>query len=257
MEAILARQLDEYQEKNNLVHPGAHGYRKCRGTNTAMMEVWEYVMRKTEKGELVALDFLDCSAGFDSIVHLYILRKMEVHYGMHEDSLKWLSSYLKGWVQYVVVEAANSTPRKMRTGVPQGGGLSPILWRSGTNDIPEAGLKKQHRRRQEDAPLPPPAPVNHQYDREGRLEVADETEETAISKLVDSIRREDLTTEEHLDKDLRSNGKWNLKEWRQERTGAVGEDSLRYKQEEDEKDVVTTINANDTQIRASVRTLKE
>ena len=257
MEAILARQLDEYQEKNNLVHPGAHGYRKCRGTNTAMIEVWEYVMRKTEKGELVALDFLDCSAGFDSIIHLYILRKMKVHYGMHEDSLKWLSSYLKGWVQYVVVEAANSTPRKMRTGVPQGGGLSPILWRSGTNDIPEAGLKKQHRRRQEDAPLPPPAPVNHQYDRGGRLEVADETEETAISKLVESIRREDLTTEEHLDKELRSNGKWNLKEWRQERTGAVGEDSLRYKQEEDEKDVVTTIYADDTQSRASARTLKE
>ena len=49
MEAILARQLDEYQEKNNLVHPGVHGYRKCRGTNTAMMEVWEYVIWKTEK----------------------------------------------------------------------------------------------------------------------------------------------------------------------------------------------------------------
>ena len=40
MKAILARQLDDYQEKNNLVHPGVHGYSKNRGTNTAMMEVW-------------------------------------------------------------------------------------------------------------------------------------------------------------------------------------------------------------------------
>ena len=75
MEAILARQLDRYQEEHNLVHPGVHGFRKGRGTNTAMLEVWEYVLRKTEKGELVALDFLDVSAGFDTLVHLYILRK--------------------------------------------------------------------------------------------------------------------------------------------------------------------------------------
>ena len=73
MEALLAKQLDDYQERNNLVHPGVHGYRKTRGTSTAMMEVWVYVLQKTEKGDLVALDFLDCSAGFDSMVYLYIL----------------------------------------------------------------------------------------------------------------------------------------------------------------------------------------
>mgnify|MGYP002628791536 FL=1 len=137
MEAILARQLDEYQEKNNLVHPGVHGFRKTRGTNTAMMEVWEYVMKKTEKGDLVALDFLDCSAGFDSMVHLYIIRKMEIHFGMSSESVEWLESYLEGWIQYTVVEALNSTPRRMKNGVPQGGGLFPILWRSATNDLPE------------------------------------------------------------------------------------------------------------------------
>ena len=68
------------------MHPGVHGYRKSRGTNTAMLEVWEYVMARTEKGDLVALDFLDCSAAFDTMVHLYILRKMEVLYGMDQDS---------------------------------------------------------------------------------------------------------------------------------------------------------------------------
>ena len=112
MEAILARQLDNYQEQNGLIHQGVHGLRKSRGTHTAMLEVWEFVMRRTERGELVALDFLDMSAGFDTLVHLHILRKMEIQFGMHEDSLEWLSSYLKGWIQYTVVEASNSTPRE-------------------------------------------------------------------------------------------------------------------------------------------------
>ena len=43
MEAILARQLDQYQEEHGLVHQGVHGFRKGRGTNPAMVEVWEYV----------------------------------------------------------------------------------------------------------------------------------------------------------------------------------------------------------------------
>ena len=82
MEAILARQLDNYQEQNGLIHQGVHGIRKSRGTHTAMLEVWEFVMRRTERGELVALDFLDMSAGFDTLVHLHILRKMEIQFGM-------------------------------------------------------------------------------------------------------------------------------------------------------------------------------
>ena len=88
MEALLAKQLDQYQEDKGLVHQGVHGFRKGRGTNTAMLEVWEFVLRRTELGELVALDFLDCSAGFDTIVHLYILRKMETQFGMDQGSLE-------------------------------------------------------------------------------------------------------------------------------------------------------------------------
>ena len=73
MEALLAKQLDTYQEENGLVHRDVHGFRKGRGTNTSMLEVWEYVLNKTDKEELVALDFLDISAGFDTMVHLYLL----------------------------------------------------------------------------------------------------------------------------------------------------------------------------------------
>ena len=140
MEALLAKQLDSYEEEQGLVHQGVHGFRKGRGCSTAMLEVWEFVLRRTEMGELVALNFLDVSAGFDTLVHLYILRKMEIQFGMDQASLAWLSSYLEGWTQYVVVEASRSRKRKMTRGAPQGGGLSPILWRSTTNDIPEAGL---------------------------------------------------------------------------------------------------------------------
>ena len=176
-----------------------------------MMEVWEYVMKKTEKGDLMALDFLDYSAGFDSMVHLYIIRKMEIHFGMSSESVEWLKSYLEGWIQYTVVEALNSTPRRMKNGVPQGGDLSPI-----SNDLPEAGLRKQNIRRQEreqnagevqpgrNLPLDIRTRGGGGSEEEGEEVIATVN---VLNQKVDSTPEDKLTTEERLEKDLRRNGK--------------------------------------------------
>ena len=249
MEALMAKQLDRFQEKQGLVHQGVHGFRKGRGTNTAMLEVWEFVLRRTEMGEMVALDFLDVSDGFGSLVHCNILRKMEVQFGMGQASLEWLSSYLENWEQYVVVEAARSRSRKITRGAPQGGGLSPILWRGTTNEIPEAGLVQTIS--QEDQP---PAP--------GEMILQDQAGpiiKDVISKKIDQKKEEDLTTEEKLDKKLRSNGTWNLQAWRNERTGLRNgeKDIFRQNLEEDPRDVITTMYADDTQSRAASKNLKE
>ena len=240
-ESILARQLDDYQEKHKLVHKGIHGFRRERGTNTAMLETWEYVLHKTEKGDLVALDFLDVSAGFDTMVHLYLLRKMEVEVGMGEKSLKWLSSYLDNWLQYVVVGASSSTTRIMTKGAPQGGGLSHILWRSYTNVIPEAGLQNTQ---EEEDEIVPPRPKETS------------TDQGVLSKQVDL--KIELTSEEVLDQQMRRNECWNLSTWRQQRTGNEGQDDvLIQKKREDDKDVVTSVYADDSQSRTSAKTKKE
>ena len=139
-EALLAQQLDNYQEAHGLLHQGVHGFRKGRGTNTCMLETWEYVLHKTEQGNLVAIDLLDTSASFDTLIHHYLMRKMEVEVGMSEESLEWLASYLKDWIEGVVVGASSSSTRLKTKGAPQGGGLSPNLFRGYLNTIPEAGL---------------------------------------------------------------------------------------------------------------------
>ena len=209
-----------------------------------MLEVWEYVLNRTEKGDLVALDFLDISAGFDTMVHLYLLRKLEVQFGVAEELLAWLASYLEGWLQYTVVEDSSSAPRKMTKGAPQGGGLSPILWRSNTNDIPEAGLRRRdtlvERRDSEQDPR-----------EEQRID------EGLLSRIVDS--KTSRTMEEKLDQEMRKEGAWDLVRWREERSGMFGgsSDRLKTKETEEAEDVLTTIYADDTQSRASAKTKEE
>ena len=78
-------------------------------------------------------------------------------------------------------------------------------------------------------------------------------------KKKNNIPEDKVRTKEHLDKQLRSNGKWKLEEWKNEWIGGEDQvmDRLLYRREKDDKDVVTTIYADDTQSRASARTLKE
>ena len=129
-------------------------------------------------------------------------------------------------------------------GAPQGGGLSPILWRSSTNDIPEAGLVELE-------------VFNKVEDREqGEAQSEDMG---VISKNVDKKLDSEKTTEENLDSKLRRDGVWKLEAWRKERTVERGRtrNGLRQKLKEDPADVITTIFAEDTQSRASAKTKGE
>ena len=119
---------------------------------------------------------------------------------MNQESLEWVASYLEGWLQYTVEATCSSTRRMKPKGAPQGGGLSPILWRNSTNDIPEARLVSQ-----EEAEVITAEPFIK--------------DSGATSKKVDDKQAAEMTTEEKLDRQLRREGVWKLGTWRKERTG--------------------------------------
>ena len=79
MEGLLAKQVDNYAKERSLLHDSVHGFRTGHGTDTALAEVWEYVLGEVEKGRIVVLCLLDVSAGFDSVPHINLLRKLEMY----------------------------------------------------------------------------------------------------------------------------------------------------------------------------------
>ena len=138
MEGVIAERMDLYSETRGLVHKQVHGFRKNRGVGTGMLRLWEDVMKEGGGGKkIVAMAFVDVSAGFDSVPHTQLMRKLEV-IGYDKGALKWLSDYLSDRCQYVVVEATNGRRFEMPVGTPQGGALGPTLWREYTNDLPES-----------------------------------------------------------------------------------------------------------------------
>ena len=118
MEGLLAKQINKHAKLRNILHDSVHGFRTGHGTDTALAEVWEYVLGEVERGRIVALCLLDVSAGFDSVPYINLLRKLEM-YGYGDGTLKWISSYLEGRKQFVVVEDMESRVYSLDRGIPQ------------------------------------------------------------------------------------------------------------------------------------------
>ena len=81
--------------------------------------------------------FLDLSKAFDTIDHNILLQKLE-HYGIEGMPLQLLKNYLTNRKQYVKLYDIKSNLLKIKTRIPQGSILGPLLSIIYINDFSRA-----------------------------------------------------------------------------------------------------------------------
>jgi len=136
VERLVNLQLTEFLEKSGLFPKLQSGFRARHSTETALLKVMSDIMASTDKGNITLLGLLDMSAAFDTVDHHILLDRLEVSYGLKGHVLSWLRSFLSNRTQQVLMNGSSSLVTRIKSGVPQGSILGPLLFLLYTADIP-------------------------------------------------------------------------------------------------------------------------
>ena len=103
-------------------------YHKGHSTETALNKITNDVYSGLDTRQSTVLVALDQSAAFDCIDHLTLINRLRHTFGIRENALDWLSSYLHERMAFVRYNNASSATSPVDTGIAQGSSLGPFLF---------------------------------------------------------------------------------------------------------------------------------
>ena len=116
-----------------------HGFISGKSCTTQLQEFLEDLTQALDNGKDVDVIYLDFCKAFDKVPHRRLLKKLWA-YGIRGKLHVWIKEFLSNRTQKVGVEGKESATAEVKSGIPQGSVLGPILFLIYINDLPSAIL---------------------------------------------------------------------------------------------------------------------
>ena len=135
-ESIINNRLRNYLEDNNMYNPDQQGFRRNRGTTTAIAKIYEEIAVSQSQENQCNVILRDVSKAFDKVWHQGLKFKL-LSLGLPSNMTRLLCSFLDDRKSRIQMENYLGPPFNLLSGVPQGSCLSPTLYTLFTRDIPD------------------------------------------------------------------------------------------------------------------------